>query len=251
MDSTKRFSDRVADYVKYRPHYPAAIIAHLQASYGLSSNKLIADIGAGTGILTALFLQAGYQVFAVEPNEAMLTKAKELLSNAPGFHAVPGTAENTFLGNDSMDAVIAGQAFHWFDVEKCKAEFKRILKQDGLVVLIWNERKMESAFEKDYEDLINKHGKDYVKVSQRNIDEASMTAFFAPAPMNMNIFPNEQVFDFDGLQGRLLSSSYMPLRKDAGYNEMIVDLKQLFGKYQQNGEIRIGYDTKVYTGRLK
>jgi SAM-dependent methyltransferase len=150
-----------------------------------------------------------------------------------------------------MDAVIAGQAFHWFDVEKCKAEFKRILKQDGLVVLIWNERKMGSAFEKDYEDLINKHGKDYVKVSQRNIDEASMTAFFAPAPMNMNIFPNEQVFDFDGLQGRLLSSSYMPLRKDAGYNEMIVDLKQLFEKYQQNGEIRIGYDTKVYTGRLK
>jgi SAM-dependent methyltransferase len=250
MKNTMRFSNRVADYVKYRPSYPVEIISYLQKEYGLTADKLIADIGAGTGISTALFLEAGYQVTAVEPNREMREMSIELLGSWPGFKAVDGTAEQTTLGDNIVDAIIAGQAFHWFDEDKSKTEFKRILRQDGLVALIWNERKTSSPFEKDYEALIIKHGRDYRQVDHRNIDVRHIARFFDPAPFNLQAFPNRQVFDFDGLLGRLLSSSYMPGRSEDGFKSMNDDLQQLFNHYEENGNIFIGYDTKVYAGRL-
>ena len=248
MDNTQRFGNRVEDYVKYRPHYPAAIVTYLQERYDFTSGA-IADVGAGTGILTKLFLDAGYTVYAVEPNEPMLAKATTLLNEYPGFTAVPGTAENTTLPNNSIDAIMAGQAFHWFNTEKSKAEFTRILKAHGLVVLVWNERRVDAAFEQDYEVLINRYGKDYVQVKHRNIDVDDIAAFFAPASMELKVFNNQQVFDFEGLKGRLLSSSYIPLQGEPGYEVMIAELKELFDKYQQAGTITITYETRLYAGR--
>lgn len=248
MNNSQRFSNRVENYVKYRPHYPAAIVTYLQEQFDFTSGA-IADVGAGTGILTTLFLNAGYTVYAVEPNRPMLAKATALLNGYPGFTAVPGTAENTTLPNSSVDAIMAGQAFHWFDAEKSKAEFTRVLKAHGLVVLVWNERRINAAFEQEYEVLINRHGKDYMQVKHRNIDVDDIAAFFAPAAMELKVFNNQQVFDFEGLKGRLLSSSYMPLQGEPGYEVMIADLKELFDKYQQEGTITITYDTRLYAGR--
>ncbi len=249
-DNKERFSNRVNDYVKYRPGYPVEIIDFLQKQYGLYSDKKIADIGAGTGISTELFLRAGYSVVAVEPNKEMREKAVELLSGFPGFTILDGSAEHTGLGGASIDAIICGQAFHWFDVPKAKEEFKRILKDDGIAVLVWNERKMTSGFEKEYDNLIVKHATDYVKVDHRNIDLVHIEAFFSPNSCRLEILQNSQVFDFDGLEGRLASSSYMPARDTPGYAEMIVDLKELFLRYQAEGNITIHYDTKVYVGKL-
>ena len=248
MDNTQRFGNRVENYVKYRPHYPTAIVTYLQERFGFTAGT-IADVGAGTGILTKLFLNAGYAVYAVEPNEPMLAKATALLNDHPGFTAVPGTAENTTLANGSVDAVMAGQAFHWFNAEKSRMEFTRILKPHGLVVLVWNERRIDSAFEQEYEVLINRYGKDYAQVKHRNIEADDIAAFFAPAPMELKVFNNQQVFDFEGLKGRLLSSSYMPLQGEPGYEVMIADLKKLFDKYQQAGTITITYETRLYAGR--
>ncbi|MDB4921048.1 class I SAM-dependent methyltransferase [Mucilaginibacter sp.] len=249
-DSTKRFSNRVDDYVKYRPHYPVEIIDFLQHNYALSTDKLIADVGAGTGISTTLFLDAGYRVIAVEPNTEMREKAMELLHSFSGFKAVDGTAENTGLQAGSVDTVIAGQAFHWFNAQNTRTEFKKILKPGGIVVLIWNERKIESVFEKEYDQLIITHGQEYVKLDHRNIDANHIGAFFNPKPFRLEVFQNKQVFDFEGLTGRLLSSSYMPTKDQAGYEPMINDLKSLFNKYQQHDIITINYDTKVYVGKL-
>lgn len=248
MDNTQRFSNRVDNYVKYRPHYPAEMVTYLQQRFDLTSGT-IADLGAGTGILTKPFLDAGYTVQAVEPNAPMLEKATTLLNDYPGFIAVPGTAENTTLPNGSVDAVMAGQAFHWFDAEKSKAEFTRILKPHGLVALVWNERRIDAAFEQEYDVLINKYGKDYVQVKHRNIEASDIAAFFAPAPMELKVFSNQQVFDFEGLKGRLLSSSYMPLQGEPGYDDVIAELTKLFDKYQQAGTITITYDTRLYAGR--
>ncbi|WP_221284787.1 class I SAM-dependent methyltransferase [Mucilaginibacter sp. SP1R1] len=249
-NSTERFSNRVDDYVKYRPHYPFEIITFLQDKYNLTLDKLIADVGAGTGISTALFLNAGYRVIAVEPNAEMREKSLELLISYPGFSAMDGTAENTGLATGGVDAIIAGQAFHWFNAQNSRTEFKRILKPNGIVALIWNERKTASAFEKEYDQLIITHARDYVKVDHRNIDAAHIAAFFNPEPFQLQEFQNKQVFDFEGLAGRLLSSSYMPTKNDEGYHPMINDLKTLFNKYQQDNAITINYDTKVYVGRL-
>jgi len=250
MENTTRFSNRVEDYVKYRPGYPVEIISYLQEEYGLTTDKLIADIGAGTGISAKLLLEAGYQVIAVEPNMEMREKSLELLGSWPGFKAVDGTAEQTMLNDNTVDAIIAGQAFHWFDEEKSKIEFQRILRANGLVVLIWNERKTSSQFEKDYEALILKHARDYRQVDHRNIDAQHIARFFYPASFQLRSFHNQQVFDFNGLVGRLLSSSYMPGRDEDGFTAMNSDLQELFNRYQANGAIIIGYDTKVYAGRL-
>jgi len=249
-NSTTRFSNRVEDYVKYRPHYPEAIITFLQEQYHLTTDKIIADIGAGTGISAELFLKAGYKVIAVEPNKEMREKSIALLNKFEKFNAVDGTAENSSLQDKSVDAIIAGQAFHWFNVTETKIEFERILKPNGIVVLIWNERLALSDFEKEYDNLIVKHGTDYKKIDHRNISADKIAAFFHPQPMQLKIFANKQVFDFEGLKGRLLSSSYMPTVADSGYAKMITDLQQLFEKYKENETITINYETKLYVSKL-
>ncbi|MGN6569382.1 MAG: class I SAM-dependent methyltransferase [Flavipsychrobacter sp.] len=251
QDSKSRFSNRVADYVRYRPGYPTDIIQFLQQQYGLATGILVADIGAGTGISAEMFLKTGYQVIAIEPNKEMREKAIELLQDYRGFEAVDGAAEQTGLDDNSIDAIVCGQAFHWFDALKAKKEFKRILKPGGLVVLIWNERRTGTMFEKEYDELIVKHARDYVKVDHRNISDEHIAAFFNPEPFELKVIENSQVFDYEGLEGRLLSSSYMPQRDDAGYAGMTKDLKELFERYQGNGKVTIYYDTKVYVGKLK
>lgn len=250
-DSKQRFNNRVEDYVKYRPGYPLEIIGFLQQNYKLAPGNLIADIGAGTGISAALFLRAGYHVMAIEPNREMRDKSVELLGHISSFQTVDGSAEHTGLQTGSVDTIVCGQAFHWFDIPKAKIEFQRILKAEGLVILIWNERKTESAFEKDYDALIIKHAIDYVKVDHRNISNENISAFYSPNPVHLETFQNSQVFDYSGLEGRLLSSSYMPAKNNNGYHNMIADLRYLFDQYQVNGTITIHYDTKVYIGKLK
>lgn len=216
----------------------------------MNTNNIIADVGSGTGISSAYFLEAGYKVMGVEPNLEMREKSVELLQQFPSFTATDGTAEATTLKDDSIDVIISGQAFHWFDVVKTKVEFKRILKPDGLLVLFWNERLVQPGFEKEYDELIVKHAIDYVKVDHRRIDWESIESFYAPHPFELKEFPNYQVFDFEGLKGRLLSSSYMPQKGDKGYEAMVAELKDLYEKYQQDDSIRINYTTKVYVGHL-
>ena len=142
MDATERFSNRVQDYARYRPHYPAAVIGSLQTNCQLLETSVIADVGSGTGILTELFLRHGNPVLAVEPNRQMREAGERLLEGYPHFQSIAGRAEATTLPEQSVDFVTAGQAFHWFDRKKAKAEFSRILKARGWVVLAWNERRV-------------------------------------------------------------------------------------------------------------
>jgi SAM-dependent methyltransferase len=249
-NSTTRFSDRVEDYVKYRPHYPPAVLPYLQETYSFDPSWDVADIGSGTGISTELFLGNGNRVYAVEPNAEMRGKAEELLGGDARFVSIDGTAEATGLAARSVRLVVAGQAFHWFDAVKSRAEFVRILSPGGVVVLVWNERLADTAFEAAYDALIAEHGKDYKATNHRNISDLQIGSFYQPASYVLKEFPNEQWFDFEGLKGRLLSSSYMP-NSGPGYVPMILDLQRLFDKYQQGGRVRVGYDTKVYSGMLK
>ena len=251
QDNTKRFSNRADNYVKYRPSYPVEIVDFLQEKYQLSTDKVIADIGSGTGISSQLFLGKNYRVIGVEPNKEMLDKSVELLRRYKNFSTVAGTAENTLLEDKSVDAIVAGQAFHWFDKTACKKEFERILKSNGLVILIWNERLAQSAFEQEYDRLIVKHSIDYVKVDHRNINRKSIEDFFQPNPVELKVFSNQQIFDFEGLKGRLLSSSYAPAEDDPRSTPMIADLKILFDKYQTDNTIVIHYATNAYVASIK
>lgn len=248
MENTKRFSNRVDDYVKYRPGYPPELINYLREN--ISENSIIADIGSGTGILTEMLLKAGFEIIAVEPNNEMLERSKEILASYKKLSFTKGTAEDTMLPDNCVDGIVAAQAFHWFDRKKAKNEFKRILKPGGFVSLIWNERLVKSEFEIEYEQLIENFSTDYSRVDHRNITDGEIDNFFAPHPVILKIFTNYQEFDFEGLKGRLQSSSYMPLPGDERYDGLVKTSKLLFKKYQNNGLIKINYDTKMYIGKI-
>jgi SAM-dependent methyltransferase len=251
MKSTERFSDRVEDYVKYRPHYPAGVLSFLSSVYSFGASWVVADIGSGTGISTEPFLRNGNKVYAVEPNADMRGKAEELLSGYGGrFVSLDGTAEATGLPEASVELLAAGQAFHWFDPVRSRVEFVRVLKPGGVVALIWNERLMESPFEMEYEALILHYASDYKTINHKHIADLQIADFFAPAAFRLDQFPNEQLFDYAGLKGRLLSSSYIP-KEGPGFAAMIEDLERLFDKHRSGGRVRVGYDTKLYSGVLK
>lgn len=245
-DTVERFSSRVENYVKYRPHYPCEIIAFLVENCGLTKDSIIADIGCGTGISSRLFLENGNRVIGVEPNAAMREAAGKYLVQFPWFQSVDGTSDQTTLADSSVDFVVAAQAFHWFDAEKAGLEFQRILKPNGHTVLIWNERQLHTTpFLADYEAFLVKYAYDYGNVRHENISREDLRDFFNKEYGSVT-FQNVQVFDFDGLKGRMLSASYMPNEADVIFAEMIDELRSVFAKHAENDRIKVLYDTNVY-----
>lgn len=251
MDPTQRFTTRVENYVKHRPGYPPEILDLLSQRCGLAPSWRIADVGSGTGILSELFLRLGATVYGIEPNQAMREAAGQLLSSYPTFRSVAAPAEATTLPDASVDLVTAGQAFHWFDPVRARREFARILRPGGWVALIWNERRIDdSPFSRDYEHLLSTFCPDYETIHHSHIDRAVLAQFFAPSPFETHLLDNHQSFDFEGLQGRLLSSSYAPESGDPRHEPMLAQLQQIFSRHQQNGRVRFDYDTQLFLGRL-
>lgn len=250
MDSTKRFSSRVEHYLKYRPGYPPDVLDLLKEKCGLAGNSVVADIGSGTGILTELFLRNGNPVFGVEPNREMREAAERLLGKYPNFTSVSGTAEATALKKQSVGFVTAGQAFHWFDRERARQEFVRILNPGGWVVLIWNDRELTSPFAEAYERLLRTYGTDYATVNYRHSDTRVIGQFFDTARYGKSDFPNKQLFDLEGLKGRLLSSSYAPEPGHPQHTPMLQAVNRLFSKYQRDGKVTFEYRTVVYYGQV-
>lgn len=250
VDPRARFTDRVADYVRYRPDYPAAVLEALQA-LGLGRESVVADVGSGTGIFAALLLRSGAQVYGLEPNEAMRSAAEALLGGEPRFHSMAGSAEATGLGDSSVDLVTAAQAFHWFDAETSRAEFRRILRPGGWVALVWNHRREGSTpFLAAYEELLQRYGTDYAAVNHRQIDPAQLAAFYGGG-VELRTFPHAQQLDREGLRGRLFSSSYTPRAGDPAREPMLRELEEIFDRHERGGQVTIEYDTELYVGRLR
>src|ERR1700678_1940440 len=161
-NSTSRFSDRVENYVRYRPGYPPEVMQELKTECGLNPRHVVADVASGTGIWTRLLLENGNPVFGVEPNPEMREAGEGLLGAFPKFTSVAGAAEATTLADHSVDFVTAAQAAHWFDRAGARREFVRILKPGGWLVLLWNERLTDStAFLREYEQLLLTYATDY------------------------------------------------------------------------------------------
>ncbi|HEY8783243.1 MAG TPA: class I SAM-dependent methyltransferase [Mucilaginibacter sp.] len=250
-DPTKRFSNRVDNYVKYRPGYPDEVITFLQNECGLNGDSVIADIGSGTGIFSKLLIDHGYKVYAVEPNTDMQQAAKQLLIGSPNFVPVEGSAEATTLPAGSIDLIVCAQAFHWFNNEKTKAEFKRILKSDGHAVLIWNNRLADiDNFSIAYESILKQDSTDYNKVNHRNIKEIDFKMFFIDGNYKSAEFSNAQIFDEDGFLGRAFSSSYVPAEGGEAGEKFRKLLKDIFARYNKNGRVSFHYQTEVYLGKV-
>lgn len=251
QNSTERFSSRVENYIKYRPSYPAAVVELLSARCGLAATSAVADVGSGTGILTELLLETGAEVFAVEPNRGMREAAERHLSDYGRFRSINGTAEATTLPEARVDLITASQAFHWFDVQKSRLELKRILRPEGWVALIWNERPLEAVpLLDEYDALLRRHCAEYEKVTGMRGDEAKIREFLGRRA-ELAVFANRQVFDYAGLEGRLMSSSYAPEEGHPQHEPMIGGLREIFDRHNRAGKVHFPYRTLVYFGQFQ
>ena len=251
-DSTQRFTGRVEDYARYRPSYPPELLDLLRRECGLSEDTVVADVGSGTGILARLFLENGNRVIAVEPNEEMRRAGESLLSDHDYFDSVTGRAEGTTLPQGSVDLITAGQAFHWFDPAPARQEFARVLRPGGRVVLVWNDRRKHGApFQEAYEELLETYATDYAEVEHgRRGSLENVRSFFAPNPVHTGTFSNRQDLDYDGLLGRLRSSSYVPAEGQSGHREMLGELQRIFREHENEGQVVMEYVTRAYCGCL-
>ncbi len=245
-----RFSSRVRNYVLYRPDYPPALADFVEKDLGLARGSVIADVGSGTGKLSVLFLERGYRVIGIEPNDEMREAAEDLKERFPDFVNLAGQAEALPLEDGSVQAVMAGQAFHWFDPEKTRAEFRRVLAPGGLVLLIWNDRSVDATpFLRAYERLLTERCPEYSEIASQYANEEVLRAFFGATGYREETFYNEQVFDWEGLKGRALSSSYIPASGPEG-EAFMDELKKLFAEYSEDGRVAFVYNTQLFYGKL-
>jgi ubiquinone/menaquinone biosynthesis C-methylase UbiE len=245
--STERFSDRVEQYARYRPRYPEALSHLLLSKIPLPAT--VADIGSGTGILTDQLLRTGYQVIAVEPNEPMRKAAEQKLATRPAFRSIDGTAEQTNLPARTADLITCAQSFHWFDREKCRTEFDRILRPNGLIALIWNDRAKNDPLMVRYDDVLTKLVPEYLDCSHRRVSKPDIEAFFSAHSFELFSFANHQSLTQEEFLGRLISSSYVPLSGEPGHDELIEACNDLFDQFAKDGVLRFLYETQVYLGR--
>ena len=251
VDPTLRFSNRVDDYVRYRPRYPREVLETLQRECGLLPDSLVADVGSGAGALAELFLGNGNQVFAVEPNREMREAAEHLLGNHPGFHSVDGRAEATNMGDNSVDLIVVGQAFHWFDARETRREFLRILKPPYWMMVVWNEREFNTTpFLIAYDQLLQRYAPDYARTQHKTVYDTALNEFYGAGRFTSRTFSYRQEVDFAGLKGRMLSSSYTPEPGHPNHEPMIAELMHIHRAHEVNGLVTFEYVTRMYYGRL-
>ncbi len=246
VSSTERFSDRVYNYVRYRPSYPAGLVEKIVLECQLNAGSVIADVGSGTGKLTELLLAKDLQVAGVEPNREMRQAAEELLGQYKKFISVDGESASTGLADGSIDLVTAAQAFHWFDSESAKEEFNRILKPDGRIALIWNQRETCSGFQRDYDAMLTSNLAEYAEVNHRSICDADIKSFMRQRQMQKFCFDYVQCFDLASFIGRMKSSSYTPEEGTKELIDLVAEAEKLFSQYECGGEIEFAYQSILY-----
>ena len=251
LHPTQRFSTRAENYKKHRPDYPEELVEILFEQGVLFQETIVADIGAGTGHLTKLLLPHARKVHAVEPNEAMRLEAEANFAGANNFISIGGTAEATGLPDHSIDLITVAQAFHWFDAEKTKREFRRIQKPRGFVALVWNVRDiMADEFQRQYNDILKFHIPHYKQTFAETTTDEHIFNFYGSADVEIFQLDNKQTFDLESLKGRLMSSSYSPKPSDPNFGGLMQDIEKLFQKFKRESRIRFIYKTKLYLGQL-
>jgi len=250
-DVTRRFDARASDYARFRPSYPAAAVDAMCERAELDPGDVVVDVGSGTGILTALLIERGFIVYAVEPNGPMREVAERTLGAHSGFHSVDARASGSGLPDASARLVAASQAFHWFDREGVDAEFRRLLPEDGWLGLLWNSHVTSpGTFTADYEDVLATFGQAYRRVTSSEQIEAELEAFYRDPSLERTTWPNPMEYDWETVLGRARSSSYAPLPGTTEFVAFEDALRRAFDAHQRAGVVTFDYLTALYTGRL-
>ena len=249
-DNTQRFSGKAGVYAKARPNYAQDFFDWLYSNYVLTSDTVIADIGSGTGLLTKALVEKDIHVYAVEPNEDMRNVAESSLKDNKYFHSINGTAESTGLPEGSIDIITVAQAFHWFDVEAFKKECKRILRPQGKVVLVWNQRDSASYFVKVNSEIFKKYCPNFTGFSGGIEENDNNIELFFDKKYSRFHFTNNLTFDKDGFINRCLSASYALKKSDEKFDIFVQELEVLFNSYSEAGLLTMPNETVAYVGEL-
>ena len=251
LPPTERFGDRVDDYVRSRPSYPPTAIDVLRDIVGLTPASSIADVGCGTGIFAAQLLMTGATIIGVEPNGPMREACTKLLAKNHRFRVLKGTAEVTGLNDSSVDLVTAAQAFHWFKESESRTEFRRILRPNGWVALIWNERKSKgSQFAQGYELILKECSPEYATVTHRNHPDQDILDWFHNPAAKVHVFEHATGLDLANFLGRAYSSSYVPAEGTPEREVITNRLTQLFRDHETEGSVSMEYEAKLFLGQL-
>lgn len=249
--NTEKFTGKAQVYAQFRPSYPNSLIEYLFNELKFTKNSIVADIGAGTGKLSKLLLNAGLNVTCVEPNENMRQISIELLSSFENFVSVKAPAENTTLKSQSIDFITVAQAFHWFDQVEFKKECQRILKPSGKVVLIWNSRIPDCPISSEIYQIRQNLSDEFKGFSGGMVVEnKTFKSFFKNEKLNYAEFENSQTFDKEGFVGFNLSSSHAPKVESPFYQQFVNEISNLFDKRSTNGTITYPQLTKIYCGEV-
>jgi SAM-dependent methyltransferase len=249
---TGRFSGLSDLYAKHRPDYPAGALDHVISRCGLTPGAAVADVGCGTGISSRLFAARGLRVVGIEPNADMRAKAQAepVPEGVPAPVYRSGQAEATGLTDGSVAAVVAAQAFHWFDAPTALREFHRVLAPGGWVVLLLNLRDESDPFTAAYGDVIRSAPDAASVEGPRARAGKALLDCELFEPRERTTFPHGQEHDEAGLLGRAFSHSYAP-REPALVEKFTADLRAVFARFQRDGRVVVRYETIVYLGRRK
>jgi SAM-dependent methyltransferase len=243
------FASKVADYIASRPDYPDALFDALAQNCGLPDGATIADIGAGTGLLTQGLLTRGYRTVAVEPNPAMRAACDLHCTAFAGYRSVEGCAESIPLGAGSVDLITAAQAFHWFEVERARAECLRVLAPHGRVALIWNDRVSSDPLHVELDGVFARFGGAKRSALVAHEDRSDVPRFFSGAPVEALSWPHEHRIGAEGLACLAFSRSYMPDRATPDGQAVARELRRIFGRFEVNAAVTVRYRTILILGR--
>lgn len=243
------FSSKVADYVASRPDYPPQLFDALRDACALQPGAMVADIGAGTGLLTQGLLERGYQVCAIEPNAPMRAAADQRLERFPGYRSAAGCAEAMPVPAASVDLITAAQAFHWFEIGAARAEFLRVLRPRGQVALIWNDRVLTDPLHVALNAIFAHFGGAKRGALVAHEERGDVPAFFAGAVTQEWRWPHEHGLDAAGLLSLVFSRSYMPERNSPRGQEACEQVLHLFERLASNARVAVRYTTVAMLGR--
>lgn len=248
----ERYSSKTEDYARYRPSFPVEIIEFLYSNNIIHDYSVIADIGSGTGRFTRLLLEKGNIVYGVEQNDEMRAKAEELLSKFSNFISIAGSAEKTGLDHKTFDIITIAQAFHWFDKERCLLEFKRIIKNNGKVFIVWDDFVGDfNDFSTEYSNVLSKYRNVDLENKGKRLSRAEMVHdFFRGNKYKTLSFIHELYQNFDGIKGGALSASFTPKPEEKNYEPFIQELQMVFEKYQNHGKVCTAFRSLCYLGEI-
>lgn len=237
MSHTERFTGRAIAYQQYRLGYPAAEVMRILREWtGLTSSDTVADIGAGTGMLTELFLDNGNPTIAIEPNAEMRAACATQYGGHPNLTLIDAMAEATTLPDHTVDLIAAGRAFHWFDHARALPEFQRILKPGHWVAMVSIGRsKNDSPLSQAFESLLTTHGTDYRYVRDGYRVHDRLETLFPGGEIRQIAIAGEQELTLDALTGQAMSYSMTPLPGDPRHAAFMNALEEFFDRFSHNG----------------